>query len=574
MAMSTRIAAGALASLSAALTAALPVPVAAQTRSAELILTNGQVYAGRGWAEAVAVRSGNIAAVGSAASVRPLQGSGTRVIDLKGAVVVPGLHDMHVHPIGAGLTALRECSLQPGVTLDQVKNAVALCVSRKRPGEWIIGGPYFGATLGAAAASRQALDSVAPENPVLLRDFSGHTIWLNSKALQLAHVDRATPSPAGGVIERDDAGEPTGVLREAAMALPQQAIPQPTRAEFAAAAAWGTQQLLALGITSFTDAGVTKDYLQAYDDLADSGRLKQRVRACILLFPPDAKTPSTFDPVRDGPRYARDRVSPTCVKFVLDGVPLEGRTAAFIEPYLPAPGRPKEERGALLWANDLLFPAVERSDAANLTTKFHAVGDAAARQGLDAIEAARKANGSKGPRHEIAHSNWLQPADIVRARAIRATLEFSPALWSPSPVIDAIAAQLGPERMARAWPIREALDAGAWVVAGSDWPTTPSASVWPAIETLVTRQIPGDDRGTSVFAPRERITLKEAFDAYTIDAARQLGQDGKEGAIAPGMWADLVVLDRNPFTIPVTEINTLRVQMTLVSGEIVYSSAP
>lgn len=544
---------------------------AAPDGGADLILMNGEIRAADGWAQALAVRRGVIVAVGADAAVLQHKGSATRVMDLHGATVVPGLHDMHVHPMGAGLLHL-QCTFPQGSPPQKILETVAACTHGRPKGEWIQGGQWDAASFGGQAVHRALLDQVAPDNPVALIDISVHAVWVNSAALQRAGITAATPDPPGGIIERDASGEPTGVLRESARALIQSVIPPPTAEQSAAALQWAVEEMLSHGITAFTDAGVDESGLAAYATLADRGVLKQRVRGCMSWRPGgfslQANTAATIEHRN---RYARERFKPDCVKIVLDGVPTEGHTAAMVEPYADAANAgDARARGLLMVPPQVLKAAVIGYDRQGLTVKFHAAGDAAVREGLDAIEAARKANGFSGLLHDVGHNSFVQEADIVRARALGATFEMSPYIWYPNPIIPDIRKAVGPERMLRWIPLREALDSGALVVPGSDWAVVPSVNPWLAIETLVTRQQPGG--GGEALGERERISLEQALDLFTVNAARQMGNAGRTGRIEAGMLADLAVLDRNPFRIPVTDVHNVQVRATLIDGEIVYEA--
>jgi len=209
-------------------------------------------------------------------------------------------------------------------------------------------------------------------------------------------------------------------------------------------------------------------------------------------------------------------------------------------------------------------------DKRGYTVKFHAAGDAAVRAGLNAIEAARQANGFSGLMHNVGHNSFVQMNDIRRARNIAATFEMSPYIWYTNPIIPDIAKAIGPERMRRWIPVKDAIDAGALVVPGSDWPVVPEVNPWIGIETLVTRQQPGG--GGETLGAQEKITLKQAFDMFTVSAALQMGHRNQVGTLEAGMLADLVVVDRNPFEIPITEVHKIRVLKTLVEGEVVYQA--
>lgn len=546
----------------AAASAAAPQP--------DLILEHGEIYTPTGWAQSLGIQDGVIIAVGEDASVAALKTAKTQVIDLKGAAVVPGLHDMHVHPLGAGHNR-EQCVFAQGSTALQVLAVVKSCVAQRAKDEWIMGGQWDAASFGKQPIHRSLLDRVSPDNPVVLTDISGHSAWANSKALEIAGIKKDTANPPGGIIERDAKGEATGVLRESAGGLVRRAIPPFTAEQDAKALSWSLSYMLANGITSFTDAGLDESGLQAYATLADQGVLKQRVRGCIMWRPLvlSSRRSAFADVIDSRNLYARGRFKPDCVKIVLDGVPTDGHTAAMVDPYADAShAEEARARGLLMVPPEPLKAAVIDLDRRGLTVKFHAAGDAAVRAGLDAIEAARKANGFSGNLHDVGHNSFVQMSDIARAREMPATFEMSPYIWYPNPIIPDIQKAIGAERMKRWIPVKDAIDAGALVVPGSDWPVVPSVNPWIAIETLVTRQKPGG--GGEVLGEVEKITLQQAFDLFTVNSARQMGNGNKTGRIQKGLMADLLILDRNPFKIPVTQIHDTQVKTAIINGEVVY----
>ncbi|HWL46660.1 MAG TPA: amidohydrolase [Sphingomonadaceae bacterium] len=532
----------------------------------DTVFVNGQVYTGGGWAEALAIGDGKIIATGTNAAVRTLADSHTRIVDLNNRTVLPGLADMHVHPPHAGMAAL-ECRIAQGADATTFLNAVSACVKAKQPGQWITGGQWQAASIGDASLNKAALDRVSPDNPVVLVDISGHSYWANSKALQIAGITRDTPNPTGGIIERDAAGEPTGILRENAKDLVQAHVPPPTAEQTTASLKIALDILLSEGVTTLTDALLVKETLLAYDALADRGELKQNVVGCITY----KRAPDFEDLIAHRQSYARPNFRPECVKVFMDGVPTDSHTAAMLEPY--AGGQHNAPpRGILLIGADELNPAVTRWDKLGLTVKFHAVGDWAVRTALDAVEAARKANGPNGPHHEIGHLTFVSPEDIGRATALNATWEFSPYLWYPTVINEDITKAIGPDRLERVWPLREGFASGANVIAGSDWPVVPDGNPWLAIETSITRKAPGGSG--EAFGGGEAITLQQAFDMFTINAARQMGEADKRGSLEAGKIADFIVTDKNPFKIPVTEIHTVQVQQTYTGGEKVFDRSP
>jgi predicted amidohydrolase YtcJ len=564
----------AIATLAAALALAVGITPAAATPvvdgGADLILENGQFYTPHGWAQAVAIKRGVILEVGDAAAAEALKGAATKVVDLKGATVVPGLHDIHVHAIGSGERSQR-CNFAQGSSARVLLDTVKACVARKKPGEWIDGGQWDAASLGTTPLHHATLDAVSPDNPVLLYDISMHAMWLNAAALKLAKITRDTPAPAGGVIEHDAQGEPTGVLRESARMLIAGLIPPATIEQQAEGFKWAQHEMLQYGVTAFTDAGVSHEGLQVYALVADRGELKQRVRGC-LAWRMVVGQQSADDLVTERNLYARERFKPDCIKIGLDGVPTEGHTAAMLEPYADATSADAARaRGMLMMPAEALKRAVIDFDARGLTVKMHSAGDAAVRAGLDAIAAARKANGYTGVFHNVSHNSFISKADLARAASIDATFEMSPYIWYQNPIIPPIAKAIGPERMQRWTPVKEAIDSGALVVPGSDWAVVPSVNPWIAIETLVTRLPPGVASGEPLGA-EERITLEQALQMFTVNGARQMGTADRTGAIDKGLLADLVVIDRNPFKIAVTDIHNVKVLQTYINGEVVYEA--
>ncbi|HTT42657.1 MAG TPA: amidohydrolase [Steroidobacteraceae bacterium] len=541
----------------------------------ELIVSGGQVRTPGGWAQALAVRDGVLIAVGERAPIEALRGPGTHMLSLAGATVLPGLHDVHVHPMYAGIMAGR-CRIAQGATLVQLQDGVRACAHQGSASDWIVGGQWDTPALGRAP-DRSALDAVTQVRPVYLEDTSGHSAWVNTRALQIAGITRSSADPPGGIIERDAAGEPTGILRESATDLVRTHIPPPTVAMLRAALLSSLHTMLREGITSYTEAAVgfvagPKRELAAYRELSRAGLIKPRARLCITWTPGDAESARAIA-LRN--LNAGPRVSPDCVKIFLDGVPTDSHTAAMLAPYVASDGTRSDEAartGLLLVKQDELDAAVTRFDRMGLTVKFHAAGDAAVRAGLNAIAAARRANGFSAQVHNVGHCTFVDPKDLGRARELGAAFEVSPYLWGPSPINDSIAAAVGPERIARVWPVREMLAAGALVVPGSDWSVVPSVSPWIGIETLVTRERPGGSSDS--FGKGEAISVAEALELFTANAARQEHAANRVGRLEAGMLADFIVIDRDPYAIAPTELHATQVRMTFINGEKVYERDP
>jgi predicted amidohydrolase YtcJ len=538
-----------------------------------LILTGGKVKTPQGWVEAVAISDGVIAAVGDSQSIKARKAKGTQVVELDGKTVLPGLGDMHVHSTRGGLEQIA-CKIPPGSGADVIAQVVAECAAASEPGVWVTGGNWVAAGFEPGQQNRAFLDKVAPDNPVALFDESHHSLWVNSAALELAGIAADTPNPDGGVIDRDSGGEATGLLRETAMGLVLDVAPPATEAELAEALHLAGNQMLAYGITSFTDAGpFDPSYIGNMSELSGEGKLQQRVRVCMRWTPlagddPDVRGETL---INSRANYEQPRLLTDCVKIVLDGVPTESRTAVMLEPYFHEDGE-EATTGLPMIPSDILNPAVAEFDRQGLHVKFHAAGDGAVRQAIDAVAFARAQNGWGGPPHDVCHNSFVNLADIPRVRDLEMTWEFSPYIWFPTPISEQdITRVIGEERMKRWIPIKDALETDARVVAGSDWPVVPSVNPWLAIETMVTRQVPGG--GAKELGSSQKVTLEQAMSIFTENAAEYMGMRDKFGSIEPGMLADIIVVEKNPYEVPITEVHKTKVLMTFINGEKVFDLA-
>ena len=270
-------------------------------------------------------------------------------------------------------------------------------------------------------------------------------------------------------------------------------------------------------------------------------------------------------------KFSSEHITADRVKIFLDGVPTASRAAKMLAPYIPAAETGGNYTGELLLTPQMLADDVTALDKAGFRIKIHTAGDGSVRTALDSIAQARHSNGFTGQLHELAHAGFIDSEDIPRFSALRVATEFSPYLWFPSPIIDSVINAVG-ERGRHYWPTRDLLDAGAFVITGSDWPAAvKSANPWRGIEALITHRDPDSDNKDSLW-PEQSISLEEALQIYTLNNAEALGLSGKTGQIKVGMLADLIVLDRNIFDIPATEIGDTQILLTLFEGRIVYEN--
>tara|TARA_R110000782_G_scaffold68542_3_gene138034 strand:+ start:4650 stop:6305 length:1656 start_codon:yes stop_codon:yes gene_type:complete len=542
---------------------------AAHAASPVTIYRNAQVYTPSGWKNAFAVKDGRIVAVGNDEDVRKAA-RGAREVDLGSRTVLPGLYDMHVHPVLQAKGGEGRCSISPDLPAAELLAGVGACVKAAAKDEWVAGGQWQASVLAGTPITAATLDAVSPDNPVMLFDVSGHSLWVNSKALAIAGITKDTPNPEGGIIERDAAGLPTGVLRETARNLVLRHLPPQPAERTQAELKKNLDYLLSFGITGYVEAMAFRDDLAVYAALADKGELKQHVQACIAYSHAGHPNPDLDATIAAIPEYTRERFKPTCIKVFADGVPTESHTGAMLEDY--EAGQPNAPaRGLLLFDPAKLHPMMAKWDKLGLNVLFHAAGDAAVRASLDAIAFARAQNGNDGPIHQVGHSTFVDPADLPRPKALNSAIEYSPYLWDPQPINDDITTAVGARRIERVWPIKDGFEAGALVIAGSDWAVVPAPDPWIGIETAITRQNPGGSART--FGAGQAITLEQAIRMFTINAATRLGLDKDLGTIEAGKRADFIVIDKNPFRIPATDIHTIKVQKTYIDGEVVFDRA-
>lgn len=566
-----------LASLALMLAAACSKPPTGQTVSeklvdyADLALINGGIYtvdAERGWAEAAAVRDRVFVAVGSNAEIEPLIGPQTRVIDLAGKLALPGFHDAHVHTTDGGF-ALLGCDLEGLHSVEAIIEKVTACAVDMDKG-WLEGHAFDLSLFGQNGPHKSLLDAISSVRPIVLWASDYHNVWVNSTALELAGITAETPDPPLGVIERDLDGSPSGTLREAAQDVLRAAMPKPTLETNIAGLRTGIRHLNSLGVTSYIEGWVGFDLYQAYQAIGRADELTARVVTSLpygAVFS-EHHGEEFWQVLAERDRFESERVNNDSVKLFLDGV-LEGETAALLEPYVGM----GDKRGDLLFEPEALNAAVIRFDAMGLQVQMHAIGDRAVRVGLDAIEAARRQNGPSDNRHHIVHLQLIQSDDLSRFAALDVTANFQ-ALWAfpDTYVTELNLPVVGPERVQRMYPIASVVNAGGRIVGGSDWNVS-SPNPLDAIEVGVRRQDPMTDDGP-LLNENERVSLAMMLDAYTINAAWLMHHEDQVGSIEVGKRADIVVLDRNLFDIPVTEINEAQVVETLLDGETIWPTNP
>ena len=526
---------------------------------ADLILVNGAVHTmdkAEPRAEAIAIAGNRVFAVGSNDEIRDLKAPGCRMVDLCGGTVVPGFTDADLHFLAYGIS-LREIDLAGVATLDEALARVAVRAAETPSGQWLHGrGWDHTLWAGGDFPTRQDLDRVAPDHPVFLPRKCGHVGWANSRALALAGITADTPDPYGGSIERDPlTGQPTGILKELAMDLMFRLFREPTSEEATAAiriAMSRAHQAGLVGVQTMEGAGA----FRAFQQLQAAGELKLRV---LMQIPEDNLDAAIQAGLRSG--FGNDWLRIGGVKLFSDGA-LGARTAHMLEPFEGEP----TNYGIPVASSDHLREVVGKASRAGIASFVHAIGDAANRVVLDAIEVSRRAGEGTELRHRIEHAQIVHPTDVPRFPALGVIASMQP-IHATQDMLAADA--LWGKRSAHAYAWRSLLDAGAVVAFGSDSPVE-DLGVMKGIQAAVTRRRPDGSPGPAGWYGEQRLSVAEAVYAYTAACAYASGEEAIKGTLTSGKLADLVVLSQNIFSVDPMAILETEVVATMVDGAFVY----
>lgn len=533
--------------------------------AADLVISGGPIFTGTGeHPEAIAIRGGLISAVGTTREIRTDQNSRTEHFELTGRTLTPGFIDAHVHPLTGGLKLLR-CSLYNAGGAEGSLKAVADYVKDHPDLDLIWGGGWSLPWFPRGTPDAASLDRVTGDRPALLYSADGHGAWVNGAALRLAGIDAGTPDPTDGRIERLPDGSPQGTLHEGAMSLVERLVPEITSAEWEDALQTGLRHLLSFGVTGWQDADVALEHHAAYLTIAGRGELAATVVGASWW-----DRHHGIDQI-EGLLGRRAEMAPgyraTAVKLMLDGI-AENYTAAMSGNYLDADGRATANSGIDFISREELFEMVPILDRLGFHCHFHALGDRAVRNALDAVAAARQAHPASHGRHHIAHLQVVDPSDLKRFAALEVAASIQPLWAAHEPQMDDLTLPfLPPGTAANQYPFASLLNSGARLAMGSDWSVS-TPDVMRQVEVAVTRR-PIEDRRALSFLPHESLSVDQALRACTAGSAWVNGMEDGAGTIAVGKRADLVVLEADPRTaIPIGDI---RVEATMVAGGVVYS---
>ncbi|MBP8924392.1 MAG: amidohydrolase [Pseudomonadales bacterium] len=541
-------------------------------RDADLIITDARILTqdeNNPRAEAVAIGAGRLLAVGPLEEVLKFKGQSTQIQDAAGATMLPGMIDTHSHPV-IGAAQLDDCSLDDAaLKISAIAPVVRACMAAGGPAnaaEWVVAINLNPADFDA---DKVALDTIVAQRPLALLATDGHTAWINSRGLELTGIDRDTPDPRGGRIARDAQGEPTGHLVDNAQQALLGLLPEDSLASKVEATAGIFASMQAVGITAVMDAVVRPAELEVYAELARTRRLVPRVFAALAA---DVERGSASIEEMSGWREkyrGLPRLTVDTVKIFADGV-LEYPTqsAALLEPYLDAKGKPTANRGEVYVAPQAFAQFVSAAAARDFNVHVHAIGDRAVRETLDAFAAARATAKGSRARFSIAHLQLVEPSDWPRFAQLDVFASFQ-LLWAQPDLytIEAVAPYIGAARMHYMYPAHGVHDAGGVVVGGSDWNVS-SFNPFEAIDIGHTRRNPAEP-GRAPLAPEQALPVEVLLRAYTIDAARMFGIEEETGSLRAGKAADLVLIDRDPLA-AATVLRDTQVLGTMIDGVWVY----
>ncbi len=532
----------------------------AQMPKADLIFVNGKIWTvdkTKPVAQAVAVLGDKIIAVGSNSEIKKYAGRNTKIVDLKGRLMLPGFIDDHTHFVSGGFQ-LMSVNLRDAKTPEEFAQRVKE-YAEKNPNRWITGGDWDHELWGGELPRKEWIDKYTQNVPVFVTRYDGHMGLANSLALKLAGITKETPDPPGGLIVRDENGEPTGILKDEAMSLVYRVIPEPTLEERVNAIKLALDEARKLGLTGIHDIGTTED-LRAYQELYKRGELTLRVylRLPISQWEDLAKLGIEVP-------FGNDFIRIGSLKAFADGS-LGSMTALFFEPYDENPNT----KGL---ATDIVIDgrlekwAIE-ADKAKLQLSIHAIGDSANSLVLTLFEKIVKENPSWDRRFRIEHAQHIHPKDFIRFKSLNVIASMQPyhaiddGRWAEK--------RIGKERCKTSYAFRTFLDYGVKLCFGSDWNVAPLSPIL-GIYAAVARQTL-DGKHPEGWFPEQKISVEEAVECYTINNAYAEFAENEKGSITPGKFADFVVLSENIFNIPGEKIKDVEVLMTVVGGKIVYQS--
>ena len=527
---------------------------------ADLVIQGGPVWTGlstgRGQAGAVAIAAGKILAVGDSAQIARYVGAKTEVLHAAGGLVMPGFADGHTHFVDGGFQ-LASVNLRNASTPQEFIRRIKDYAAHLKPGEWVLGGDWDHTLWrGAPLPHHEWIDSVTPNNPVYVGRLDGHMALANAAAMRAAKITRVTQAPVGGEIPRDARGDPIGIFKDNAEDLIDAAVPAPSAQQEDSAVARALAHAASLGVTATGNMSASWANLAAYRRLERSGRMTVRV---FLYLPIDGWRAVADSVQRNG--SGDDWVRIAGVKGYMDGS-AGSRTAFFFEPFSDSAGY----YGLMRQPESDMRAWVGAADSAGLQIAVHAIGDRANAIILAIYDSVARAHGARDRRLRVEHAQHLRPDDIPRFGALR----IVPSMQPYHAIDDGrwVEQRIGPVRIKTTYAFRTLLDTEAPLAFGSDWTVAPLDPMLGVYAAVTRRTL--DDRNPGGWVPEQKITVGEALRAYTYGNAWATFNEQKWGTLAPGRFADVVVLDRDPFAVAPESLGTIKPRYTIVGGKVVY----
>jgi predicted amidohydrolase YtcJ len=529
---------------------------------ADIALLNGAVYTvnpRQPWAEAVALKKNRILRVGSEADIKPAISSNTKVIELKGDLVLPGFIDSHTHFIDGGF-ALSGIQLRNVRSKKEFIACIKMKVREMDKGKWVLNGDWNHLQFDhPKLPNKEWVDKVTQDNPVCVDRMDKHAVFVNSLALKIAGITKNRQSPEGGIIEKDPVtGEPTGILKDSAIDLIKQHIPEASLYDKKEAVAAAVKHANSLGVTSVHDMQFSAE-LEVYQEMIKQNKLTARL--CVYI---PVSEVNLFKRMKLRTPFGNDFLKIGGLKGFVDGS-LGSFTALFFHPYEDA----SEKSGLLvsdMFPEGIMEKRLKEADKAGLQVAIHAIGDRANHIILDIFERVAEENEKRDRRWRIEHAQHLMPEDIERIAKMNVIASVQPyqivedGVWAEE--------RIGAERARTTYAFKSLLEKGAALVCGSDWTVAPLDPI-KGIFAAVTRRT-REGKHPEGWIPEEKISVEDAVKGYTLSGAYAEFAEDKKGSLEPGKLADIVVLDKNLFKIPLEEIINTRVGMTIFDGKIVY----
>jgi len=536
-----------------------------------LVLKNGVIYTvdkNRNWAQSIAIEEERIVFVGSDGGIEPFISSDTEVIDLDGRMVLPGFVDAHAHPSDA-MDLVGNISLYSHGSLGEYQQAIEDFVGNHSDAEVFRGSGWTDGLFPNTGPSKEILDALVPDRPISLVSYDGHSLWVNSVTLDRAQITKDTPEPDGGVIEHDPkTGEPSGTLRETAFKLVEDVIPDYSNEERVNALLAYQEMAHQAGVTMVHDAMLDDQCIVAFKQLEVKGLLKLRFRGSITMEPDLAVDGQINSLIQERSNNIHPNFQTNTAKIFVDGV-VEGGTAYLHEPYAHKP----DFRGEPIWSPERLNELSAALDKENIQIHMHVIGDAATRIALDALEYAQELNGVRDSRHLLTHLQLVSPEDIQRFVKLGVIAVPNPYWFKVDDYYWKLALPyLGKERADAQYPMKSFIDAGVVMASASDFPVTIPFDPVIGMQIGITRSAVGDS-SQGVLWPEERATLEQMIASFTYNGAYANFLENRFGSLETGKQADFIVLDRNLFEIPPTEIVDSKVLLTFVDGKEVFRAS-